>query len=168
MKNPILVIVFCYLCTTGCTPKEENKEPEKTQLEIRQFQTRVFDTSDVRLAMKSVLDVLQDDGYIVKNVALDLGFLTAIKDVDIATSRERLFAQVTGGKDARWLKHQIIEATVNVSEFGQKIRVRANFQSKVLDNMGTVVAIKQIISESFYQEFFTAVSKGIFIQEQDI
>lgn len=168
MRKFFLVGISCFFCVTGCIPSDSTVEPEKTQLEIRQFQTRMFATSDVRLVMKSVLNVLQDESYIVKNVALDLGFLTAVKDVDIATNKDKFWAQLAAGPEARWTKHEIIEATVNVSEFGKEIRVRANFQSKVLDNMGTVVKIKQITDENFYQEFFTKIGKGIFIQEQDI
>jgi hypothetical protein len=152
----------------GCHPSGEAQKPEKTQLEIREFQTRTFDVQDQRLVMKSILNVLQDDGYIVKNVALDLGFLTANKEIDIEEARDRFWAQFSRGREARWPKHELIEATINVSEFGTKTRIRANFQFKVFDNTGAVVVIRPIIEEEFYQEFFTKVSKGIFIQEQNI
>lgn len=118
--------------------------------------------------MKSLLDVLQDDGYVVKNVALDLGFISANKEMDIEEGSERFFAQATRGNQARWVKNELIEATVNVSEFGPVTRVRTNFQRKVFDNQGAVVTVEQIIDELFYQEFFVKVDKGIFIQGQGI
>ena len=91
----VLFILLAGLAA-GCHSPEP--EPEKTQLEIRQIQTRNYDVEDLRLVMKSILNVLQDDGYIVKNVALDLGFLSANKEMDIEDHRNRLWAQ-----SVRWL-----------------------------------------------------------------
>jgi hypothetical protein len=62
----------------------------------------------------------------------------------------------------------VIEVTVNVSEFGNKVRVRASFQSKVFDNKEAVMQVKPIEDETFYQEFFAKVDKGIFLQQQNI
>src|SRR5262245_41102846 len=138
----VLFILLAGL-VVGCRPADPEK-PEKTQLEIRQLQTRTYDVEDLRLVMKSILNVLQDDGYIVKNVALDLGFLSANKEMDIEDHRNRLWAQIGRPKDARWDKNELIEATVNVSEFGKQMRVRANFQEKKFDNRGAVSTVKPI------------------------
>lgn len=162
------ILLMLMVVTCACHPSGEESKPQKTQLEIRESQTRTFDVQDVRLVMKSVLNVLQDEGYIVKNVALDLGFLSASKEVDIERGSERFWAQFSRGKEVRWPKNELIESTVNVSDFGDKTRIRANFQIKIFDNAGGVLRIQPIIDEEFYQEFFTKVSKGIFIQEQNI
>jgi hypothetical protein len=163
-----LFILFSFFCViTSCAPRQP-EPPPKTQLEIREFQTRTFSTENVRLVMKSMLNVLQDEGYIVKNVALDLGFLTAAKEEDIEHSSDRFWMGLAAGKDARWIKHKIIEATCNVTEFGNQTRVRVNFQQKIMDNHAAIVTIKQITDEHFYQDFFSKVDKGIFIQEQNI
>lgn len=162
-----LPLVFFLFVVTACAPQTPPK-PEKTQLEIRQFQTRKFDQTDMRQVMKSLLNVLQDDGFIVKNVALDLGFLTASKEIDIETSNDRFWAQFTRAEEARWPKYKIVEATINITEFGSQMRVRANFQSKVFDNRAAVVNVEQIVDETFYQEFFSKVDKGLFLQQQDI
>jgi len=58
-----------------------------TQTQIREFQTRYYDTNDVKLVMKSVLNVLQDDGFIVKNAVPELGLLTANKEIDLSNSK---------------------------------------------------------------------------------
>lgn len=163
----ILLSLFCLLFVVACAPAKK-PEPVKTQLEIREFQTRTFDVQNVRLVMKSVLNVLQDDNYIVKNVALDLGFLTATKEEDVEDSSDKFWSQFTRANEARWPKHRIIEATVNVSEFGKGVRIRVNFQSKVLDNKGSIVAVNQITDEKFYQDIFAKIDKGIFIQNQNI
>lgn len=59
--------------------------PRKTALEIREMQTRTFETTDTKMVMKAVLNVLQDEGYIVKNANIDLGLITADKQVETSS-----------------------------------------------------------------------------------
>lgn len=158
----LLVIVFAIGCaTTGVTPT-------KTQLQIREFQTRSYETNDVKMVMKAMLNVLQDDGFIVKNANVELGFLNATKEVDVESKGEAFVAALFLGAQARWKKNSIIESTANVSEFGKQCRVRVNFQVKVMDNKGGVLEVKQIEDERYYQEFFSKVDKGIFIQKEKL
>ncbi len=159
--------LFCVLFVTSCATQQP-EPPENTQLEIRQIQTREFPTDDLRLVMKSVLNVLQDENFIVKNVAMDLGFLTATKEVDIENPNSPFWAKFQRSDGARWEKYEIIEATVSVSEFGKGVRVRANFQSKIMDNRGAVVSVRQLTDGPFYQDFFSKVDKGLFIEKQNI
>jgi hypothetical protein len=164
----LLPFFFCLILAAACAPAPK-PAPVKTQLEIREFQTRNYNEADMRLVMKSVLNVLQDDGYTVRNVALDLGFLTATKEIDIENPSDRFWSNfVSKSEEARWPRYKIIEATINITEFGDKMRVRTNFQSKVYDNRGGVVAIEQIVDEDHYKEFFSKVDKGIFLQQQNI
>ncbi|MCE5293455.1 MAG: hypothetical protein LLF94_02420 [Chlamydiales bacterium] len=163
----LLSLLFCLFAVTACAPSKP-PEPEKTQLEIRQMQTRTFDTDQYKLVMKSVLNTLQDENFIVKNVAMDLGFLTATQEKDIEDSHARMWAKMQRAESARWPKHEVIEATVNVSEFGKQVRVRVNFQKKIMDNCASVISVSQLTDEKFYQNFFSKVDKGIFIQQQDI
>jgi len=184
--------IFSILFIVSCAPTQP-PEPEKTQLEVRECQTRTFEVNNYSAVMKSILDVLQDDGYMVKNASSDLGFLSATKEIglqsrfarnddssfDLAGDLGFGFSVGRGvGISSRFPSsrraprayptHQCIEATVNVSQFGDKVRVRASFQSKIFDNNEAVMRIQQITDEVFYQEFFLKVDKGIFIQQQHI
>jgi len=155
------------LLFTGCCVYQENEQPI-TQLQIREIQTREFDTQDTKLVMKSVMNVLQDEGFIVKNAVMDIGLLNAEKHVDIENKFSSFCLTLMEGKDARWCKQTVLEASANVSEFGCKTRVRMNFQSKTFDNFGCPKEITTIQDPQFYMNFFDKVSKGIFIQEQNI
>jgi len=158
----IVISMFAFGCaTTGTTP-------QKTQLQIREFQTRAYDTKDTMMVMKAMLNVLQDEGYIVKEAVPELGLLTATKEVDVEKGGEAFWATVFMGENARWKKNSIIECTANVSEFGDQSRVRTNFQVKILDNKGAVLTIEQIQDEKHYQDFFSKVDKGIFIQKEKL
>ena len=158
---PAVLIMFALGCATGVAPR-------KTQLQIREIQTRTFETNDTKMVMKAMLNVLQDEGFIVKNAVLDLGLLSAEKAVDIEDKGEAFMMVFLAGPEAKWNKASIIECTANVSEFGEKIRVRVNFQLKVLDNKGGIVKIEQIDDEKYYRDFFSKVDKGIFLQREKI
>ncbi|MCH9633059.1 MAG: hypothetical protein S4CHLAM6_14100 [Chlamydiae bacterium] len=142
--------------------------PARSQLEVRQMQTHVFDVSDFKLVMKAMLNVLQDEGFVVRNVHLDLGFLTSTKEVDVEDKSSRLWTAVFGTPDTRWQKTQVIDATANITEHGKQTKVRVNFQIKQLDNFGNVITVSQIQEAVYYQDFFSKVSKSIFIQEEGI
>ncbi|MEY3385864.1 MAG: hypothetical protein RIR53_675 [Bacteroidota bacterium] len=157
--------------------------PPETQLQTREFQTREFDTNDVKLVMKAMLNVLQDDGFVVKNAVVDLGLLTANKEIQLSqrpsTSDSywtEAFAGLLAGRnqdrgrqqqqDLRYNKFKQIEVSINVTEQGRRSRVRANFQAKILDNTGNPVEVYVIRDPKFYQDFFSKVDKGIFLQKQ--
>lgn len=158
----LAISMFIFGCaTTGVTPP-------KTQLQIREFQTRIFDTNDTNLVMKTMLNVLQDDGFIVKNAVVDLGLLSAEKSIDVENPTESGWAKFWWGRNARYKKASIIECTANISEYGKQTRVRVNFQMKILDNQGGIIEVKQIDDEKYYQDFFSKVDKGLFIQKEGL
>lgn len=142
--------------------------PQRTQMEIREFQTRTYATGDVKMVLKAMLNVLQDDGFIVKNANTELGLLHAAKEINVQDGGEAFFSALLFGANARWKKNSTIEATANVSEFGTECRVRVNFQVKVLDNVGNVMDVRQIEDPNYYQTFFSKVDKGIFIQTEKL
>lgn len=165
MKFSVLIFVLPFL--SGCAANK-SIETATTQLQVREVQTREFDTCDTKLVMKSMMNVLQDEGFIIKNAVADLGLLSAEKSIDIEKAGEAVLLTVLIGPSARWSKQNVLEASGNVSEYGSKTRVRMNFQTKTMDNFGCPKVIKTIDDLKFYQDFFDKVSKGIFIQEQGI
>lgn len=161
----IPVVGFSFL--TGCAIHNYSEMPI-TQLQVREVQTREFDTCDTKLIMKSMMNVLQDEGFIIKNAVADLGLLSAEKNIDVENKSSAILCRMLAGNNARWSKQEILEASGNVTEYGSKTRVRMNFQTKTIDNFGCPQDIKTVNDPKFYQEFFDKVSKGIFIQEQGI
>lgn len=166
MKIRVIYLFIFGLIIIGCTTTTPT--PTKTQLEIREFQTREYDTNDVKMVMKSLLNVLQDDGYIVKNANVELGLLSATKEIDVESKGQAFLLVLLAGKDARWRKNSIIECSGNVTEMGKVCKVRVNFQVKTMDNVGAVREVKTIDDALFYQTFFAKVDKGIFIGKQKL
>ncbi len=173
---------------------QQNKPAyQETQLEVREFQTRMFDTNDNKLIMKALVNVLQDDNYIITNAVTDLGVLMAKKEVDLnssgtknTTSRDidnqfwleffEAIATQDNHKNKRtynnqpqtYKKTKLVEVSINVTEYGKQSKVRANFQAKVLDNQGNVVEVYPLKDGKFYQDFFAKVDKSIYLQKNGL
>jgi hypothetical protein len=181
----LLLVVAAALFAGGCTA---GVQPPKTQLEVREFQTRTFDTADGKLVMKAMLNVLQDDGYVVKNAVVELGLITATKEIDVAPGRSGSDGGVLGGLGGAvvigggpggvifggpqsapaYRKTETRDFTGNVSEFGPQTKVRVTFQRKVLDNRGDVVEVEPIEDPVFYQDFFSRMDKSFYLQKEKL
>jgi hypothetical protein len=156
---------------TGCSA---GLQPVKTQLEVRQYQTYAFDTPDSKLVMKGLFNVLQDDGYVVKNAVIELGLITATRETDLAPGRSGqtvLAFGVGAGTRAPYevpiaQKIEVRDFTGNVTEFGQQTRVRVSFQRKVLDSRGALVEVMPISDPVFYQDFFSRLDKSVYLQRE--
>jgi len=166
VNKQIILSVIVVIFVSGCVTSP--KAPDRTQLQIRAFQTRQYDTTDEKMVLKSAMNVLADDGYIVKNAVPELGLLTAEKELDIENKGEAVFAAIILGYQARWKKSLKNDCTVNVSKFGESVKVRLIFQVKVLDNHGNVMKIEQIQDPKVYQEFFAKMDKGFFIEKEGL
>ncbi|MFH0800241.1 MAG: hypothetical protein V2A66_08705 [Pseudomonadota bacterium] len=169
MKKRLMTALSLLILVSSCS--WFTSEPPKTQLQIREFQTRTFDTKDPKLVIKALLNVLQDEGFIIKNADANLGFLSATKEVDLGGGSPFGFSWGTTNNSkepARWNKLSVIDATANVSEYGKQCRVRVNFQKKILDNLGAVVEAGPIDDGNYYQIFFEKVDKGIFLQKENL
>jgi hypothetical protein len=170
-RRLLVAVVFAAGCSTAVPPA-------KTALEVREIQTRTFDTPDARLVMKAMLNVLQDDGFVVKNAVVDLGLITAAKETDLAPRR----SDPGGGElvtgpglavlgvqaPATYRKLEVQDFTGNVTEFGKQTRVRASFQRKILDNRGGVLRVEPIDDPKFYQDFFSRMDKGVYLQKEQL
>lgn len=185
---PILAVIFtsCTFVDTG----EETKAHQATQLETREYQTRMFDSNDSKFIMKALVNVLQDDGYIVLNAIPELGVILAKKEFDLGKGKKvsndyyqnefwiDFFIALADSKnksrnynsntDQTYQKTKLVEVSINVTEYGKQSKVRANFQAKVLDNKGNTVSVSEVNDMKFYQDFFAKVDKSIFLQKNGL
>jgi len=165
MRGRFLCFAVAGLLAASCTVPPP---APKTQLQAREYQTRTFDVADAKVVLKAMVDVLQDDGYMLKDANTDLGLLSAAKEMDVESKGEAFVAALFAGNQARWAKNTIIEATANCSAFGKQTRVRVTFQLKKMNNKGEVMEVKLIEDPQHYQDFFAKVDKGIFLATQGL
>ncbi len=161
----IMFVLFIIGCLIGCASPMP-KLPQ-TQLQIREYQTRTYQTNDTKTVMKVLLDVFQDRGYTVKNASTDLGFLQAEKQVFIENPGEVFTATFWAGAAGRWKVTSVVEATANVGLAGTTTsRVRCSFVHKITDNRNVPMYVNTDPGEKSYQEFFASVDKGLFLQSE--
>jgi hypothetical protein len=140
----------------------------QSQLEIRSFQTKEFDVADTKMVMKAIVDTLQDEGFSLKNVDTTLGIINATKEVDIEDKYAVFFATLLAGNKARWKKLQNLEASVSVTPIGNRTKVRVNFSMKLIDNEGKTIKVETVKDPNYYQDFFSKVSKSLFLLQEKI
>lgn len=150
---------------------KDTPPPQKTQLEKRQVQTREYDSTDKAMIMKAMLNVLQDEGFIVNNANPLLGFISGEKEFDLndkSIDIQKEFGTSRASLNWNGVRIAVIEATANVTEYGNQIKVRINFKRKLLNVYGNAQSIDEIDDEKYYQDFFAKVDKAIFLQKQKI
>lgn len=149
---------------------DANEKPELTQLEIRQMQTRDFATDDTRNIQRVALAVLQDDGFVVTNANTDLGLLSASKNLhdkqvdDTGTAFVKGFFGFWNIATDEWSS---IEATLTVTPFGEQTRVRYSGRLSATSSDGRT-NYEAIHEPEFYQDFFSKLEKGLFIEGQQL
>lgn len=71
--------------------------------------------------------------------------MSASKEVNVESGWEAFFSVLAYGANARRKKNMIIDTTVNVNDFDDKVKVRVIFQAKALNNLGEVVTCPLIL-----------------------
>lgn len=77
-KSLALMMSVTFLLAACATPNERVFE-SGSAVELRSFQTRVFDTTDKAKMLRSVIATLQDLGFIIDKTGYDLGLVTGTK-----------------------------------------------------------------------------------------
>ncbi len=171
MKKIFVLILFLSVIAVNPVFAKKNSNEvitPQTQLEKRQYQTRQYNNIPKPVLMKAMLNVLQDEGFIVNNANSLLGFISGAKEFspkDKTIDIEKEFGTKKGMLGA---VVAVVETTANVSEYGREMRVRVNFKRKLLNAYGNAYKIEEVTDEQYYQNFFSKVDKAIFIQKQKI
>jgi hypothetical protein len=74
----LLVLAACAMAACG-TSQNKMLETEKGQVELRQIQSRAFDTTDREKMLRTIMATLQDLGFVLDKADATLGLVTATK-----------------------------------------------------------------------------------------
>jgi hypothetical protein len=76
-----LSLLAAALAVTGCVHNSTNSALEvgSDQVQLRQIQSRAFDTTDKTKTLRTVISTLQDLGFVIEKADLELGSITATK-----------------------------------------------------------------------------------------
>jgi hypothetical protein len=144
MISRTLRCLAMFLCGAliGCATATPDVTGSGSQLEIRQLQTRDYDTLDKEKTMRSVVATLQDLGFTIDTADPVLGTITG----------SRVYYESN-------YKHFTMRMTVTVREMeGKRVAVRAN--ARLND--------EAVTDPVTYQDFFAALDKAMFLTLQKV
>ena len=77
----LLILLLATSAITGCVNNSTNSALDvgSDQVQLRQIQSRAFDTTDKAKTLRTVIAVLQDLGFVIDKADLELGTVTATK-----------------------------------------------------------------------------------------
>ena len=138
---PIAVILLtAQFCQTDS--RQQALAISKSQVELRSFQTRAFDTTDKPTTLRTVMATMQDLGFVLDKADDVLGTVSGTK-----------LGQGDFGRPYQ------LRMSVTVRPRGEtQLLVRANAQYK----------LQYIEDPKPYQDFFTALQKSMFLTAHQV
>jgi hypothetical protein len=138
----------------------------------RRLETRRFDTNDESRILQSSLALLQDLGFSVDESESRLGVIVASKRrdaTDAASIIGSIAASVFFDDEIVYDSTQTIRASLVTRPLSANgTAVRITFQRTVWDNRGVISRSETIHEPAIYQEFFSKLSKSVFLDAQGI
>ena len=171
----LLALILCFF-VSGCQPAipKEALVFDPQSLEMRQLQTRYFDTKNEQEVLMSSAGLLQDLGFNIDESETSLGFILGTKDRDATDAGQIAGAVVMAALFGVYMStddHQIMRACIVTHPLGQakeKIAVRVTFQRIVWNTQGQISKKEGIVIPEIYQEFFSKLSKAVFLEANQI
>jgi hypothetical protein len=150
----------------------------RTPLELRQVQSRSFASADSRLVLKAALNVLQDQGFVIRHADAELGLVTAVMEWRSKQPNRGLrvlkwiAALPTYGASlllpSGQTEFSVVEANVNVTQEAAQTRVRISLVSKVTDKKGTVQSVRPVDDPLAYQALLAGLDKAVFLEKEGL
>ncbi len=166
-KNFLFYFIFFILI--GCSNKPIVESSTKSQLELREMQSKKIFNTDVKFLTKAVLQVLQDDEFVINNSDSNLGYFNAKKKLDGGKEEYKfawydIYYPIAIYKvSTLGMLVKEVNATVSIRVYDDHSVIRASFNSDLLDENGKLQSSRTIDDFKFYQEFFAKVDKALFL-----
>jgi hypothetical protein len=176
-RHATLVVLALLLGACASAPNGAGVRPQ-SPLELRQAQSRTFDTAASRVVLKAALNVLQDQGFVIRQADAELGIVTAamewqsrqknnglriLKWVTVVPTYGASLLIPTGQNE--WSS---IEANVNVTPEAERTRVRISLVTKVTGKNGEVRSVSPVVDPLVYQRLLSALDKAVFLETQGL
>lgn len=172
-KSIVLLMVSC--CLAGCVSMPKNAfKLSQASLEIRKMQTRKFDTRDEVALLSAGAAQLQDMGYIIDETEKNVGLIVASKDADATNSKqvaEMIAVAMLTGVAPPIDKNQKIRVsfvTIPSGTNSGSYLARITFQRIVWNDHGRIARVETISDPKIYQDFFSGLSKSVFLEANQI
>jgi hypothetical protein len=177
---PLATAALLAVALGGCATGQQLAQPQFAVggLEARAAQSRSFEPGDARLVLKAVVNVLQDEGFVIREASAELGVVTAVKEWRSRQSNDGL-------RIAKWIaapmtygasllipsgrtEFTAVEASVNVTQEAARARVRISLVAKVTDRQGRVQSVRPVDDAFAYQGLLARLDKALFLQHEGL
>ncbi len=178
--STISLVAILLLAVGGCAsiPTDALKMTPDT-LERRQLQTRRFDGVQEKAALAASAGVLQDLGFNIDESETRLGVIVASKERSAVTASQvtgAVLVALLGGGAMAIDKSQKIRVSLVARPVSRDVEtaaakdfyVRVTFQRLVWNTQGQITRIEAIDEPEIYQQFFSSLSKSLFLEAQEI
>jgi hypothetical protein len=167
----MFLVCFSIISCAGRIPKDALMlSPES--LADRQLETRVFDTKDEKMLLSASAALLQDLGFQLDESEVPLGVIVASRDRDVTDAGQVAGAvamAVLFGVNTPVDKNQKVIASLTTKPIDNKrTAVRIVFQHMVWNTQNQLVKNESIKDVAIYQDFFSKLSKSVFLEAQGI
>jgi hypothetical protein len=149
-------------------------------LEHRQIQIREYDTNNEQQVLSACASLLQDMGFTLTEIDVKLGLLVGTKERDATNPGQMFLAALAdglaaaGGSSGSAMSYTDAAQSIGVSCVtklnleGNKVVVRVTFQRVILNQMGLVNRMENVIDPAVYEGFFEKLSKAVFLEANKI
>ncbi len=147
---------------------------EPDSMAQRQLPTRKYNTTAEDKIITTCVNVLQDTGFAIENTDAKLGTILASKQREAVESGQvagAIIIAVIFGVAVPIDKNQTMYASIVVSPAASEKKaslVRITFSRLVWNDRGVVSKAERLEDPEVYQTFFTKLSKGLFLEAQNI
>jgi len=167
-----VILLFSFGCPPRIPP-DALKLTEKS-IEHRQLQTRIYDTKDEAKILASCAGLMQDMGFNLDESETELGVLVGSKQRSAKKASQvaaSIFLAVLTGEavpvdDKQKMRLSIV--TKPAGEEQERISVRVTFQRIVWNTQGQICKKEFLDDPEIYQEFYSKLSKSLFLEAHKI
>jgi hypothetical protein len=163
------MILLQFACQKGVPREALMFTPES--LADRQLQTRVFETDNEGKLLEASAGVLQDLGFTIDESEVRCGVIVCSKDRNVTEIYDvglSIIASIFFIDYEYATRQKVLASLVTRTLEGKKIAVRITFQHLVWDTQKDLIKNERINDPHIYQQFFSKLSKSVFLTAQEI
>jgi hypothetical protein len=164
-------LIFNLVACQTAVPKEALMlSPES--LADRQLQTRVFETNDEMKLLRASAALLQDLGFTIDQSEVGCGVIVSSRDRNVTEEGEVIMSMalmvLLGVYHPYATTQKVLASLVTKPMDGKRIAVRITFQHMVWNVDNKLIKNESINESEIYQEFFSKLSKSVFLVAHEI
>lgn len=165
----ILIILMLFACQKGVPREALMFTPES--LDDRQLQTRIFETNHEGKLLEASAAVLQDLGFTIDESEVKCGVIVCSKDRNVTEFYNvglSIIASLFFIDYDYATRQKVLASLITRPLESNRISVRVTFQHLVWDTKKDLIKNERINEPEIYQEFFSKLSKSVFLTAQEI